>query len=163
MRELTQEYLQELFDYKDGCLYWKNDRNTVKVKNKRAGYVHTQTGYRRLSINHYPYLEHRIIFLHQFGYLPKCLDHKDGNRENNNIENLRPATYVENMHNRKLNKDNKSGIKGVWYVPSRQSWRARIRSKNLLVFCKYYKTLEEAEKGIKQARAELHKEFARHE
>lgn len=163
MRTLTQEYLQELFDYRDGELYWKTDRGRSKVKNKRAGYVHKQSGYRRVSINHRSQLEHRIIFLHQFGYLPECLDHKDGNPLNNNIENLRPATYTQNMYNRKLNSDNKSGVKGVWYVPSRKCWRARIRAKDSLLFCKYYKTLEEAEKAIKQARDLFHKEFARHD
>lgn len=163
MRPLTQEYVQELFEYRDGKLYWKQDRGNHKVNGKQAGFIHTNTGYRRVTIDHRNHLEHRIIFLHHFGYLPECLDHIDGNCINNSIENLRQASFTQNMHNRKLNKDNKSGVKGVRFVPSRNLWVARIRQKDTLVFLKYYKTLEEAKKGIEVARLELHKEFARHE
>jgi hypothetical protein len=42
-----------------------------------------------------------------------CVDHIDGNRCNNKVENLRWVSYQQNNHNRKIPRTNKSGIKGV--------------------------------------------------
>ena len=40
---ITQELLHQLFDYRDGCLYWKQNRGRVK-KGALAGYKHS-SGY----------------------------------------------------------------------------------------------------------------------
>lgn len=45
----------------------------------------------------------------------KCIDHIDGNRCNNRVENLRWVSYQQNNHNRQLSKVNKSGVKGVHF------------------------------------------------
>lgn len=45
----------------------------------------------------------------------KCIDHIDGNRCNNRVENLRWVSYQQNNHNRALSKVNKSGVKGVHF------------------------------------------------
>ena len=50
------------------------------------------------------------------------VDHIDRNRTNNMFNNLRWCTYSENNRNRTLNKDNTSGIKGVY--KDRSCWRA---------------------------------------
>jgi hypothetical protein len=55
-----------------------------------------------------------------------CIDHIDGNRQNNHIENLRFATYSENSHNAKTRKDNISGHKGIRYDEITKRWRVRI-------------------------------------
>ena len=44
---LTQEFVQSLFEYKNGELYWKINRSNVKKGTKtgalhHSGYVHTQ-------------------------------------------------------------------------------------------------------------------------
>lgn len=41
------------------------------------------------------------------------VDHIDRNKNNNTINNLRWCTQSENMRNRKINKNNKSGVKGI--------------------------------------------------
>ena len=46
----------------------------------------------------------------------KCVDHIDNNKLNNTISNLRWCDLSENQHNRKLNKNSISGVKGVSWV-----------------------------------------------
>ena len=113
MRDLTVDLLNELFTYdkETGKLYWKAARQRVTV-GKEAGAV-DKNGYSVLRINQKRYRTHRVVFLMHKGYLPAVLDHIDGDRANNRLENLRPATTHQNQYNRKLNKNNKSGFKGV--------------------------------------------------
>lgn len=60
------------------------------------------SGYRGVTINGVSYAEHRIIWrMHNpRGAMPFVLDHKDGDRANNKITNLRKATESENRNNR---------------------------------------------------------------
>lgn len=60
----------------------------------------------------------------------KYYDHIDRNPLNNRKSNLRPATMSENMSNRSLFKNNKSGITGVWWDDKREKWIAYIRKDN---------------------------------
>ena len=54
------------------------------------------------------------------------IDHIDGNRLNNQRNNLRLATSSQNKANRCPRKDNRSGYKGVSWHAQRQCWTARI-------------------------------------
>jgi hypothetical protein len=89
----TQEQAHELFDYKDGVLYWKVRPAYNIKKNSRAGSRH-HSNYIYISINKSSIAEHRIIFLMHHGYLPEQVDHIDNDRTNNRIENLRKATAL---------------------------------------------------------------------
>ena len=130
MNELTQDLLKELFDYRDGELYWKVSRtNSIKVGDL-AGTV-DGGGYRVIRINGKTYKAHRMIYLYHHGYLPEYLDHIDGNRANNDINNLREATIRENGMNRKKNKSyngkpTTSRFKGVHWDKHAKKWRAQI-------------------------------------
>ena len=57
---------------------------------------------------------HRVIWLLVYGSWPEgILDHKNGNRTDNRIENLRIATHAQNIANAKVLRTNTSGYKGV--------------------------------------------------
>lgn len=60
-------------------------------------------------------LAHRIIWQLVHGAIPggMQIDHIDGNRLNNRIENLRLVTHTLNMRNKATGKDNQTGVKGV--------------------------------------------------
>lgn len=128
MDELTQGLLRELFDYKDGELYWKQSGTGRKI-GVPAGTVKSD-GYRSIGINGKIYLTHRLIFLYHHDYLPEFLDHIDGNPLNNNILNLREATKQENAQNAKKykfhnGKPTSSKFKGV-------SWNKRAKNGSLI-------------------------------
>ena len=160
--EITKELLHELFEYKDGNLYWKiATSNRVKVGDP-ANYM-DNTGYFRVRLNRKLYLTHRIIFFMHRGYLPEFLDHIDGNPLNNEIENLRPVSRSENNYNQKTRTDNTSGIKGVSFSKAYKKWRAYIQVDKKYKHLGYYDSIDKATKVIKKVRKQLHGEFARHE
>jgi hypothetical protein len=122
---VNKELLHSLFDYQDGELYWK-----VSKGNKKAGMiagVGRADGYKRIGINGVQYLTHRLVFLFHHGYLPKMLDHIDGNPSNNVIENLREVNDLQNSQNTKIRKDNTSGVKGVYWHKENNKWIVKIK------------------------------------
>lgn len=85
------------------------------------------SGYRVISVGKKKYLYHRVKFYLVHGYLPDMIDHIDGDRLNNDISNLRPATYALNSHNTHYRK-NATGVKGVYlkYRYGKYRYRAKI-------------------------------------
>jgi len=152
---LTREYLHELFEYKDGELFW--------VKNgKKAGTLDTQNNRYQVQINRKFYKLHRIIFMMFHGYMPKEIDHIDGNPSNNKVNNLRQATSSQNNYNQKMPKTNTSGIKGVSWDKNRNKWNVQVISEKKVVFQKKFDNIELAEFVAIEARNKYHGKFARH-
>lgn len=112
---ITKELLHELFDYKDGFLYWKVRKSKkTKIGSIAGNFVMEKYGPRhRLRINTISYYSHRLIFLWHYGWSPETIDHKDINQMNNKIENLRPATQLQNCRNRKSVPNSSSKYLGV--------------------------------------------------
>lgn len=107
----NQDKLHELFEYRDGNLYWKVRLKTNMPIGSRAGTVNSQ-GYRHIIIDKTRYLEHRLIWIWHNGNASTDLviDHIDRNKTNNRIENLRIITNSQNLHNR--NNSNVSLLNG---------------------------------------------------
>ena len=160
---LTHKEVKELFDYKDGHLYWKkNIKNGTRnfFEGDKAGKQHS-AGYIQICLNNKLYLAHRLIFLWHHGHLPRVLDHIDGDKTNNRIENLREATYSENLFNTKPYKTNTSGYKNV--TKNGNKWMVQFSVNRKIYYCGLYDDVHEAGKVAKQMREKLHGEFARHE
>ena len=157
--EIDIGYLKNNLYYKDGALYWKRFMGGKAKENSRAGSFH-RTGYVHIQLKNKVYKEHRLVFAFFNNYCPEFLDHIDGNRSNNKIENLRPATRGQNNRNSKIPITNTSSIKGVGYW--RGKWRARVDFERKHFFVGYFKTKEDAEVAVKEAREKLHKDFCRH-
>jgi hypothetical protein len=153
---LTQELVQSLFEYRDGELF------SLKKCSLVARYA-LKAKYKRTLINGKQYLIHRIVFLYHYGYLPKCVDHIDGNPLNNKIENLREATTSQNQHNSKKPITNKSGIKGVSWHKSANKWFVSLKIQRRKFYFGLYKDIELAELVAIEARNKYHGNFARHQ
>ena len=161
---VTQERIKELFDYQDGQLIWKVKKAQCVKIGTAAGSIGTANGlkYVCVEIDNVSYKLHRLNFLYHHGYLPKCVDHKDGNTLNNQIENLREATHSQNSLNSKFRISNTSGYKNVHYVKRNQKWRVmmKIRGVNKSFGC--YDDLELAGLVAAEARDKFCGQFARH-
>jgi hypothetical protein len=168
MQDQTEfrQFLLDNFEYRDGHLYWKEIIHKRNV-NKPAGHINGR-GYRIISIwnketkKYKTYLMHRMTFLMHHGYLPKVLDHIDGNQANNNIDNLREATLSQNMYNRKISSNNSSGYKGVKWSNQKKKYIGVIKMGLKEHYVGSFKIAEDAAKAVMELREKLQGEFARH-
>lgn len=160
-QDITKEILNFLFDYKDGELYWKISLSSKSPKGCIAG-TKGKDGYKRIGLNRKKYLNHRFIFLMHHGYLPKIVDHIDGNSENNRIENLRPATVSQNQWNSVKNQKNTSGYKNVTWSAKLKKWQVIVRVYRKDIYIGYFEDLELADLVAQEARNKYHGEFANH-
>jgi hypothetical protein len=127
--ELTQEKAHELFDYKEGVLYWKPkilSRNRPSVKAGKKVGADNGNGYEKVRIEKKSYYIHQLVYLMQYGYIPSMIDHIDGNRKNNSIVNLREVNSYQNICNQKIREDNTSGFKGVHFNKQKKKWQAKL-------------------------------------
>jgi hypothetical protein len=122
---------------------------------KTLGSLHKHTGYLVIQVNKQRYQAHHLAWLYTYGVLPKQLDHINGNKQDNSINNLRLATTAENNQNEhRARKHNKSGFLGV--VPARGKFAAYIRINYKCKFLGYFETPEEAHQVYLEAKRELH-------
>lgn len=146
--------------YKDGNLYWKKPTSNRVKKDDIAGTL-TNHGYRFLSFNKKRLYVHRLIFYFFNGYYPKYVDHINGNRQDNRIENLRECTNSQNSANKNKLNTNKSGFKGVHLVKSTGKWRSQITIDSKCKHLGYFETPEQANEAYQQEYKKHFKEFAR--
>lgn len=89
---------------------------------------------------------HRLVaetFISNLEYLP-VVDHIDGNKLNNHISNLRWTNISNNRLNSKIDVDNTSGFKGVFFENQKNAWRASWYVHGEARRSNYFKTKEEA-------------------
>lgn len=124
--DLTQARVRELFDYKDGALYWRIKPSRDTAIGAIAGTVR-KDGYRAIRFEKKQYLAHRLIFLWHHGQVPRFIDHIDRNPRNNRIENLRAATHRQNHMNREKQSNNSTGFKGISWIARDKKFQAKIK------------------------------------
>lgn len=159
---LTQHYLQEILSYDPltGIFRWKQVHLSCLV-GQIAGCEYAN-GYNYIQIDDKAYRCGRLAWLYSYGELPPdYVDHKDGNKGNDRLENLRLATNSLNQANRGAPSNNTSGTKGVRFEWQRGKWRAQIminmKAKNL----GRYNTREEAMEAYAVAAKAAWGEFAK--
>ena len=145
---MDAKLIRELFDYdKDhGRLIWKArkpdsfaasseaERKRIcaiwnaKFSGKFAMSETNGNGYLRGSIFNKKVYLHRCVWAWHHGAWPvNVIDHVNGNRSDNRIENLRDVSRSQNCHNKPTPANNKSGFKGVSWDNGRKKWLAQIR------------------------------------
>lgn len=115
------------------------------------------SGYASMQLCNGVVLMHNLICLTNPG---QEVDHIDGNKLNNQKSNLRACTRSQNHANSRLQKNNKSGVKGVSFDSRHQKWHAHIKingkQKNLGLF----KDINDAAEAYRKAAVGAFGEFA---
>lgn len=107
-------------------------------------------GYLRVKINNVAFRVHRVIWLITYGEWPEGqIDHINGVRDDNRIENLRAVSVVGNQQNQHMRVDNTSGTTGVRLESG--AWTAKIRVRGKRLHLGRFKSLEEAAAARKSA------------
>lgn len=150
------------YDALTGIFVWIISPSQAVKAGQQAGAL-TPSGYRQIGIEGAIYLEHHLAFFYTTGEWPLLdIDHINGNKSDNRIDNLRQATKAQNSWNAKLCVKNKSGYKGVHWYPPTNKWAAQIRVNKKRIHLGYFTFVEDAAKVIKEARERLHIEFYNH-
>ena len=155
---MIKEFIEEYLEHRDGSLWWKKGRSHCKVGKRFGTY---NNGYRQGSILGKIYREHHLVWFKYHNKFPVFLDHINGIRDDNRIENLREATDRTNAFNRPKYCVNQSGYKGVSWHKASNSWVAQIQTDNKKIHIGCFNSKEEAYKAYDVKAKELHKEFAR--
>ncbi len=145
--KISIKELRERFDYSEGFLSRKSGINAGKP------IVGSNEVYTRISFNDKPQLGHRLIYAWHNGEIGKGLviDHINGDKKDNRIENLRAVSRSQNGQNRKKQSNNKSGVVGVSFAKQHKKWQARIKTNGKIKYLGFYTDKNEAIKARKEA------------
>ena len=168
---ITQALLKELVTYDpDTGIFIRT--KAIARQNKVGDIVGSKhnAGYLRAEFEGKSYLLHRLAYLYHYGYIPEEIDHIDGDKTNNKIENLRPCTRSQNMLNTVLRSTNTTGIKGISWKKNRNAYAAQIMVQGKLYSRTFSMTqygskeiaLQLAVNWIKETRELVCKEFTNH-
>lgn len=124
---ITHKDWHVYFGYDDGKLirlFSNSNRNKV---GDEAGSL-LSNGYLHIRIDGRSYRNHRIVWEMHNGDIPAGfeIDHVNGIRHDNRIENLRLVSRSDNMKNRKMSSNNSSGFCGIFWSRTGKHWVASI-------------------------------------
>ena len=152
--------MKELFAYDPETGVFTRARQVRShICGKRAGYLQS-SGYVYINVDGHRYRAHHLAWLFVHGVWPSRIDHRNGVRSDNRIDNLREATASQNVWNMSAHKRNTSGFKGVSKTTSGR-WKAAIQANRVAHNLGTFDTPEEAHSAYCRAAEELHGEFKR--
>ena len=158
----SQSELRSMLEYDPitGIVTWKEGRSNV-FKGKIAGCLHS-SGYKVMTFNSKTHKLHRIIWVYLFGHIPEgfYLDHINGNKIDNRLENFRLVTANQNQQNRPAPKNSSSGYRGVSWHKKVNKWMSRICHNRKRITIGFFDSAEEAYAAYKK---EANKLFTHHD
>ncbi len=152
--ELTQLRLQELLSYEPetGMFRWRKSKGRAK-RGSVAGSRHGE-GYVMIGIDGHDYLAHRLAWLYCHGRWPENdIDHRNQDRSDTRLCNLREATRQENARNASRLITNTSGQTGVYWFKPCGKWTAQIGVNGKCLSLGYFEVFEDAVTARKAAEA----------
>lgn len=153
---LEHQELLKLLDYdKETGIFTRKVRTTNSVKVGDIAGNKNSAGYLVVSVKGKQYLGHRLAWFYINSEWPEEIDHIDGDRFNNKIQNLRNCDSTENKRNSCISKNNKSGFTGVSWSKTNDKWRAVIWDKRKKVHLGYFKDINDAMRARLQAELDL--------
>lgn len=108
--DLVRKYFR--YDPETGSLIRLIDAGLRARAGTEAGWIDNK-GYKRVSLEYRKHQVHRLAWALHYGEFPaQMIDHVNGDRADNRIENLRPANCSQNGANM-LPRPSKTGVRGV--------------------------------------------------
>lgn len=158
MKSVDIDYLKSILTYEKetGLIRWKIRPVRSKKKTDIAGTL--LDGYVVIVVSGKALKAHRVAWALTFNEWPKGLiDHINGNRSDNRIDNLRTGTQTQNLQNkRSALPSSKSGLIGAMFDNSTGRFRARIRSNGKRINLGSFSTQDEAHFAYLKAKREMH-------
>lgn len=152
---ITQELLRNTFDLDDqGNLVRKFSRG----RSKKGTYSECKDryGYVCIGLHGKVYRAHRLVWMYVYGYFPdKDIDHINGIRSDNRPENLRVLSRSENKQNQAVQRNNKTGVKGVFKVKGKFIAEICHEGKSYYIGC--FDSIEDASTAYNEKAKKLHK------
>lgn len=142
---LTKHELEQWLSYdpETGIFTWLVNRGKAR-SGKKAGSLNGRR-YLAIRIDGKSYSAHRLAWLAFYGEWPIGeIDHINRIKTDNRIANLRVASSSQNEWNKNLQKNNKSGYRGVSWCTNELRWRAGIKINGRQIRIGTYDTPEEA-------------------
>ena len=152
----------ECLDYNGstGEFLWKIAPRRNTPAGARAGCL-TKAGYVVIGLFGKALKAHRLAWLVSYGQWPsKAIDHSNGVKWDNRIENLREADASQNSSNQVAPSNSTSGFKGVTYHKRHKKWQAKIMHRGKRHYLGVYRCPQEAAHAYNVAAIQLHGEFA---
>lgn len=161
-RQITQKRLKEVlrYDADTGQFTWIK-QTSIRAPVGRIADSKRRDGYFEIRIDKIINLSHRLAWLYVYGEFVDCIDHKNLDRADNRISNLRNSTMSQNVANAKIRSNNTSGMKGVSWNKNRRKWRAYISFNNKRIELGMFNLKDDAAKAYAKASKRIHKEFGR--
>ena len=154
---LTQARLRELLDYdpKTGGFTWRMRRNQLALEGGKAG-THDSHGHVQICVDGTLYLAHRLVWMYVYGLWPNLdVDHINGIKYDNRIENLRDVSTSMNCQNElKARSNSQTKLLGTHQV--RYGFIAQISVNGKKRHIGLFKTAEEAHAAYIKTKRELH-------
>lgn len=125
-----QGELSEVFSYNpETGIVIRKKRTSNRVKVGDVAGCKNEIGYLVVRFSNRPLYLHRVIWVMIHGHIDEGLtvDHINGNRSDNRLENLRVVTQKDNCRNCVKSKNNTSGVNGVYFRKDTGKWNASIR------------------------------------
>jgi hypothetical protein len=150
---LTADQANDLFYIDGGLLINRVMRGRRAMPGEPAGSL-DGNGYLRIKIDNVKYRVHRVIWLMTYGNWPDGqIDHVNGVRNDNRIENLRVVSVQDNQRNSHRRVDNTSGATGVFKEVG--GWRARIKVNGKRINLGFFDSFDAAVAARKQSESQF--------
>ncbi len=122
-----QELLRDLFSYDNGKLFWLKVRSNKVKLGQEAGF-YCQNGYHYMHVANVKIKRNRAVWIYHNGSIPEgmLIDHINGVKLDDRIENLRLASKSENLFNSKRRSNSTTKFRGVRLRRDGIKWVARI-------------------------------------